>query len=66
MTATKLTWLHAARFLADRWELTIAERRAAEDAAPAGVNEDSEPEYFVTCKEVLAVIRCRQAAAVPA
>ena len=66
MNATKITWMHAARFLADWWELTIAERRAAEDAAPAGLNEDSEPEFFVTNKEVLAVIRCRHAAAVAA
>ena len=67
-TATKITWTHAALDMATAHQLTIAERRAAEDRATVQPENPTfcDGEAIVFPMDVLAVVRCRQASAVAA
>jgi hypothetical protein len=64
----KVTWTHAALAMAKREQLTIAERRAAEDRAAVQPENPTfcEGEAIVFPMDVLAVVRCRQASVVVA
>jgi len=67
-SSNKITWTHEALVTARMMRLSLAERRAAEDRATAEPENPTfcEGEAIVFTMDVLAVVRCRQTAAVAA